>query len=392
MRIRRAALVALVVSAVCAPTALADPPVPLSGAYVGPARPGVLSQFATWRGAPATVALDYLGNDDWSDFNDPTWLLNDWQQFTGNGGRLVLSVPMLVDGGGNFAAGAAGDYDPCFKNLAQKMVAAGDGAATIRLGWEFNGTWFPWSVSPRAGNSDDATEFVADWRHIVTLMRSASGSHFKFDWTVNNGSSDINPTTAYPGDAYVDFVGVDAYDEGWANNGGPIVDPSLRWNQIAGQQYGLNYWAAFARSHGKQVSVPEWGLVTNNPNGGGDDPTYIRNMYQWFKQNQPAYETYFDARGSVMSVQTTPLAAAQYRSLWADQPSPGVSASANPAGTSGSTSTSSAGTGNGPASSSSQTTSKHPVKHKKKAPRHHKRRRRSRTGGGSAHCTAEVGS
>ena len=212
------------------------------------------------------------------------WLLNDWKRFTSSGGRLVLGVPMLVDGGGNLADGAAGDYDRYFRELAQKLVAAGDGAATIRLGWEFNGRWFPWRVSPRAGNPDDAREFVADWRHIVILMRSASGSHFKFDWTVNDGSSDINPTTAYPGDAYVDFVGVDAYDEGWANNGGRIADPSLRWNQIARQQYGLNYWAAFARSHGKRLSVPEWGLVTNSPNGGGDDPTYIRHMYQWLKQ------------------------------------------------------------------------------------------------------------
>ena len=315
---------AMLLMAVAPQKSLAAPPVALSGAYDGAGNPSGINQFGTWRGAPASVALDYLGNDSWSDISNPSWLLDSWKPFTSAGGKLVLSVPMLVNSPqGSFADGAAGDYDSYFESLGQQLVADGDNNIVLRMGWEFNGNWFPWSLSS-TNPAMSATEFVAYWRHLVDLFRAIPGANFKFDWTVNPGSSASNvpAADAYPGDAYVDYVGMDVYDASWGSDGGPISDPTARWNQIANQEYGMNWWLAFAQSHGKQVSVPEWGLVTDttaDPNGAGDDPSFIQDMYNWMKTNQPAYETYFNY-SSYDELNTTndPNASAEYQNLWGD--------------------------------------------------------------------------
>ena len=129
---------------------------------------------------------------------------------------------------------------------------------------------------------------------------------------------------AYPGDAYVDYVGMDVYDASWGSDGGPISDPTARWNQIANQEYGMNWWLAFAQSHGKAGQRPRnGGLVTDttaDPNGAGDDPSFIQDMYNWMKTNQPAYETYFNY-SSYDELNTTndPNASAEYQKLWGSQ-------------------------------------------------------------------------
>ena len=306
--------------------ASASTPVSLSGAYVGGGNASALTTFANWRGSSATVALDYLGFDSWSEISNPDWLLQSWQGFHNSGGQLVLSVPMLVsDGSPTFAAGAAGAYDSYFETLGNDLVASGYSSAVIRLGWEFNDNAFPWAI--QAGSTTmGPTAFIADWRHIVDLMRSISGSHFKFDWTVNNGPSsggNAPAEDAYPGDDYVDYIGDDVYDVGWAADGGPINDPATRWQQIVDQTYGLNWWAAFAQAHNKPITLPEWGLQTTPGwSGGGDDPYFIQAMHTWIQTNHPAYETYFDYAGSALTSQNAPQSAALYQTLW------GVKASA----------------------------------------------------------------
>ncbi len=54
------------------------------------------------------------------------------------------------------------------------------------------------------------------WRNIVTAMRSVAGAEkLQFDWNVNNGGETYDSTIFYPGNKYVDYVGVDVYDISW---------------------------------------------------------------------------------------------------------------------------------------------------------------------------------
>jgi mannan endo-1,4-beta-mannosidase len=65
-----------------------------------------------------------------------------------------------------------------------------------------NGGWFWW------GNGDQAA-FVALWRHMFNYFTTTKGLHnLLWNYSPNIGS---NVTKYYPGDAYVDIVGLDGY-------------------------------------------------------------------------------------------------------------------------------------------------------------------------------------
>ena len=66
---------------------------------------------------------------------------------------------------GNGKNGANGQYDTYFKQIAQGLKDNGLPNAIIRLGWEFNGSFYPWA----AGGKE--AEFAAYWRRIVDTMR-----------------------------------------------------------------------------------------------------------------------------------------------------------------------------------------------------------------------------
>jgi hypothetical protein len=276
-----------------------------SGVYVGAGSPTVLSSFSTWRGRKANFAVDYLATDSWSNIERPTWWLNQWKS---TGTTLVLGVPMLIDDPSTtLAEGAKGTYDVHFKTLAQTLVSNGYGAATLRVGWEMNGDWYRWSAK------SNPTAWITYYRRIVSTMRSVSGQKFTFDWTMNLGASAMPAEAAYPGDAYVSYVGVDAYDWRWGDS---TITPQDRWKWILGQSYGLEWVAQFAAAHGKRVAVPEWGLAETSAmsgGGGGDDPYYIRSMLDWTRAHNVIYEAYFNWNTHRLDTGLYPASASEYR-------------------------------------------------------------------------------
>ena len=77
----------------------------------------------------------------------------------------------------------------------------------IRFGWEFNGNWFPWAAQ------GCASAFVRYFDDIVTTMRAVPGTHFTFEWNPTRGDLGVgNLSQYYPGNKYVDDVGLDVYD------------------------------------------------------------------------------------------------------------------------------------------------------------------------------------
>ena len=203
-----------------------------------------------------------------------------------SGYRLVLGVPILP-GTGTLASGAAGDYDQYFVTLAQNLVADGVSNAILRLGWEFNGNWETWSVA----NATDAANFAAYWRNIVTAMRSVAGENFQFIWNPNgSGSTAYTPDEAYPGDAYVDYVGTDIYDNCWCTP----QTPQNAWAAQLSQPWGLNWLASFAAEHNKAIGFPEWSDdFRSDGHGLGDDPYFITQFAAWISTNNVAFTCIF---------------------------------------------------------------------------------------------------
>ena len=126
-------------------------------------------------------------------------------------------------------------------------------------------------------------------------------------------------TSAYPGDAYVDIIGLDVYDKGipvaWNSATKSWVDPDRRVE--LGRCTNLRFQRDFAIAHGKQVSYPEWGLsgvnATDDLGVGGDNPTFIQGMYDWMNglpasgPGSLAYHSYFNEDAVDGTTASTPL-------------------------------------------------------------------------------------
>ncbi|MGH2942764.1 MAG: glycoside hydrolase family 26 protein, partial [Solirubrobacteraceae bacterium] len=294
IRARTIALLAVVLAFAAAAPASASPYDTL-GVYAGSWDKGGIATFETRLGRKVAYAHDFLDKRSWTTMNDLAWVTQRARD-AGFQNRIVLTVPMLPDTGGTLAQGAAGQYNAHFRKLAEQLVARGHPSAVLRLGPEFNGFWFPWTMSVPNGGA----LYAAYWRQIVATMRAVRGANFAFDWCPNAGSSYIDGTqqqldaaAAWPGDDVVDYVGLDVYDQSWSPD---RADPAARWNEFVNQKNGMAWHAAFAAAHGKPMTFPEWGLVERHDGmGGGDSPYFVEQMYRWIERHRVAYHLYFES-------------------------------------------------------------------------------------------------
>jgi hypothetical protein len=277
--------------------------------------------FGTWRALSIGLAHSFAPRSTWSDIELPSTYTGYWSKSIYRS-HMMLSYAMLpTNQSATMSQGASGAYDSHFRIAAQHLVGAGMGNAIIRLGWELNGGWFKWSAKP------DPSAYAAYYRHIVTAMRSVSGQSFRFVWSVSNGYYGWDPRKAFPGTAYVNYIGVGVYDSWWKHP----ATPQQRWNFLVnwngtGVQAGLAFWTNYAASLGKPLAFPEWGVVNANASmaggsgGGGDDPYFVQQMHNWVVNHNVAWETYFnaDAGDGYHRLDTTrfPNAALSYRQLF----------------------------------------------------------------------------
>lgn len=302
------------------------------GFYRGAARPDLISNTENWLGRQVPGAVDFYADGSWSDLKtNQYWQLKPWAD---SKYQVALSIAMLPkDGTSTLAAGASGQYNQHWQTIAQNLVNAGLESSVLRIGHEFNGNWYPWYAA------NDPTSWPVYWRQIVNTMRAVPGANFKFDWNVNNGHSAFEADTVYPGDAYVDIIGVDAYNQSWIPN---YTDPVARWNDIYNGHHGLAFWASFASAHNKPLSLPEWGTGTRpDGHGGGDDAYFIQQMYNFISSTPMAYHNYWDYCASDVCGGLTsgqfPTSAAKFKELFAPllpaSPAPEISINDSTVGT-----------------------------------------------------------
>jgi mannan endo-1,4-beta-mannosidase len=100
-------------------------------------------------------------------------------------------------------------YDTYLRSYAAAVKAFG-GQVVLSFGHEMNGSWYPW-----ANHHTSAAEFVAAWRHIVTVFRAVGAKNVTWLWTVNIVDTTNNhipsPNAWWPGKSYVSWVGIDGY-------------------------------------------------------------------------------------------------------------------------------------------------------------------------------------
>jgi len=291
------------------------------GVYRWPNGTGNVDRFADWLGRDLVWGEDFIGSESWSNVGWPVWWLEAWSKWVHEkpGRKFIFAVPMLpgpVDCSGptqgnvgvgvpvSLRQGAAGDYNINFQQLAENLVKYKLAEHTIlRPGWEFNGNWYTWQA---AGHEQ---EFAGYWRQIVDTMRNVPGTEkLQFCWNPTLGAQQFPAEQAWPGNAYVDLVGVDVYDECWKENTYPWPKDATEeqiaarqkkiWDEeIYGGDHGLIFWSRFAAEHKKPLAICEWGLkIRDGGHGGMDNPLFVREMHRFIHDptRHVAFHVYFD--------------------------------------------------------------------------------------------------
>src|SRR5664279_346392 len=120
-----------------------------------------------------------------------------------------VGIPMAISGDdadSDFKAIASGAWDSGLNNTFQQYVDHGINTFYIRPAWEMNGSWYPWSVTP-----SNAGDFVSAFQHIADVAHSFSGASIQVVWNPGYVTDNVSYQSIYPGNQYVDSIGIDTY-------------------------------------------------------------------------------------------------------------------------------------------------------------------------------------
>ncbi len=229
--------------------------------------------------------------------------------------KPVIGFPMASLASGSmtpdqqFKAFASGTYDSAIQGVVKAWVQQGFKILVFRVGWEMNiqGPTY-------AGNT---TQSESDWnaafRHIYTVLHAAAkadAATVEVVWNPNATNYSTAKATAslYPGDAYVDVIGVDIYSDMYPySDGGSspsyhdwdtgkedtsiaqfMADPvnrmhywsypaATKWSNDGSGGYSQSFSSllTFAEQHHKPFAIPETGAGNSNGRTDvSDDPTF----------------------------------------------------------------------------------------------------------------------
>jgi beta-mannanase len=168
-------------------------------------------------GAQPNMAGYFQGFDQ--EFNatavDRAWAKGDLPFLTWESRPIAAGNDAVVDPDYELSTIIDGDHDAYLTRWADALVANGLPLA-IRLDHEMNGNWYPWAEGV---NGNEQGEYVEMWRHVHDLFE-ARGANELVAWVWAPTRVEGTPTknrsleyteSLYPGDDYVDWVGLTGY-------------------------------------------------------------------------------------------------------------------------------------------------------------------------------------
>ncbi len=212
-------------------------PATATASRVAPARNNLVAPQIMWG---AWMDGDTVYNPAWGDAPFDT---RTWDQFEANTGKQVSicqffpnsatvqnfnttclagvntirargAVPLITMGptGVSLASVAAGTYDTQYTTWFTQAAAWGH-PFFLRWAAEMNAADNDWGTASGNPFSNTAADFVAAWRHVHALAVSAGATNISWVWCPNVDFTGATPfSQVYPGDAYVDWTGLDGYN------------------------------------------------------------------------------------------------------------------------------------------------------------------------------------
>ncbi|MGB7588907.1 MAG: glycosyl hydrolase [Solirubrobacterales bacterium] len=156
---------------------------------------------------------------------------------------------------------AAGRYD-AYVHRAARAAARWGQPILLRFAQEMNGGWYPWGREHVGAHA-----YKAAWRHLVRVFRAEGARNVRWVWTPYVNSDGRFPFKGlYPGDRWVDWVGLDGFNWGTARG---------KW-QWFGQVFGSSY-RILARISSRPMIIAE----TGSSEAGGSKPRWVRRALRW---------------------------------------------------------------------------------------------------------------
>lgn len=198
---------------------------------------------------------------------------------------------------------ADGTYDAYIAQFATEARDWGH-PFFLRPMWEMNGNWFPWS---EWANGNSTGQYVAAWRHIHDVFAAVGAANVTWVWcpyadtAKNLKRHPLKPL--YPGNAYVDWTCLDAYN--WGRN--PVnPKPWRSFSELFDPAY-----EEIAKKVAKRKPMM-LGEFATSPNG-GHKAAWLRKMFENLPRKYPRIRAlvYFNTvdRGVDWPLETSPPAA-----------------------------------------------------------------------------------
>jgi hypothetical protein len=313
-RVGAVLVLAGLISAVAIPTANASTTAPHTVAFgtSGLSNKTVFQDLETKVGRSMAVARVYVNWD--TTFPNP---YHKWLHDTGH--VPMLSVLSRTDAGVDVPWRTVADAQPGSAAYNQLVtwatrIKAWGGKVYVAFNHEPESKW-----NTSLGTSAD---FVAAYQKFVTVLRAQGATNAIPTWIMTAFSFQVKATDAraaakwYPGDAYVDVLGADAYNSYMCDGN------TGKWNTLASRITGFKAFGALHPT--KPLWLPEYGS-TEDPADAARKAQWITDAQNLFKS--PGYEQfagalYFDKyrTGTTCEwyVDSTPQALAAYTAMGQD--------------------------------------------------------------------------
>ncbi|UOO97193.1 endoglucanase (plasmid) [Halococcus dombrowskii] len=198
----------------------------LTGVYIGDSDTAVgdFAVFKEWLNETPALAMEFaagLSSQSWVDQFITTRLTPIWEA----GSVPILTWLPSTDPPNETSSQiareiAAGEYDSFLEEWATQLSTwvTSDGNSKRRLyfrpGHEMNGNWYPWSAADSSSTADD---YIAMWRRMHDIFSDTDLDETTVQWIWSPNADEIGGVRAeayYPGDEYVDWVGLDGFNFG----------------------------------------------------------------------------------------------------------------------------------------------------------------------------------
>jgi hypothetical protein len=186
------------------------------GAYLrgAPGSGQTMDEYANLVGQRPGIVMWYRG------FDQPLMYSSEIANLSARGSTPMVSLEPVDQNGTDIPLSqiAAGNYDS-YIHKAAGVAKAWGGRLLIRFAYEMNlspDAGIPWGGGPGAVAGNTAADYVAAWRHVVSMYRADGATNAEFVWAPNIDDGGIPFSQYFPGDEWVNEVGLDGYNWGSA--------------------------------------------------------------------------------------------------------------------------------------------------------------------------------